>query len=67
MYKETLNIFFGIQRHQFYLLPMGIIVLAEGGFSILQGQDPVIGDGYMAGITAQIRDDFPTRSKDSLQ
>lgn len=48
MYKETLNIFFGIQRHQFYLIPMGIIVPTEVEWQS-RGEGK---DGYPLGILA---------------
>ena len=58
MQKETPNKLFGIQRHEFELVSVGIVTPAKSNFPIFQGQDPVVRNSHTVGITAQIRDYF---------
>ena len=54
MQQEAPNELLGRQRHFTFLTAVSVIFPAEGDFTILQGDEPVIGDGHAMGVTRQI-------------
>ena len=66
MQWETTNKLLGIRRHQFYLVPSGIVTPAKRNFSILQGQNPVIGNSHTVSVLPQIGGHFSRAVKGSL-
>jgi hypothetical protein len=54
MQQEAPNELLGRQRHFTFLTVVSVIFPAEGDLTILQGDEPVIGDGHAMGVTRQI-------------
>ena len=64
--QEAPNKFLRVQRHRFYLIPACIVAPKEHNLSILQRQDPLVGDCHAIRIAAKIRKHLIRASKRRL-
>jgi len=57
MEKEPSDKLMGIQRHDLFLISVGVITPEEGYFAIVKFEDTVIADSYSMGIPAEVLKD----------
>lgn len=66
MQQEAADELLCVQCHPLHLIAMGVIPPAEGNFSILQREEPVVRDSHTVGVSSKIVNYFFDVSKGRL-
>lgn len=66
MEQESSDKLFGRNRHDFFLIAIGVVTPAEGNLAIFKLEDTLIADGYPVGIAAEIVKDSLCPGKGGL-
>ena len=63
MEKEAADELDRFQSHSCWLACLGIVLPAESNLSIVQSEQPLIGDGHVMGLARQVLQDLARSSK----